>query len=119
MSRKYIYGPDEKRLLQITLAKNISPEAQSELLATALDGRNIHDVYLVCPKCDIPSGVEVIYKDPVDEAAMEAVWNGEIKLINDFDKNRNIEHNIECLNCNHTWVCHIERIPNIDDGICD
>ena len=98
------YCEDEKRRLQVTLAKNLSAEAQCELLATALDGRDIYDVYDFCPKCDIPSGVKVIYREPQDKETIEAVANGEIKSLSRLvDKNRNFDHNFECLNCHHTW----------------
>ena len=116
------YGPDEKRSFQITLAKNLSPEAQYEILATVLDGRDPNYVYFVCPKCDIRSGVELVYKGPnkilEDEDIIEAICNGEIKYIEfeqDF-KNRNVQHNCECLNCHHTWREDIERrtLPGLE-----
>ena len=95
---------DEKRRLQITLAKNISPEARYELLATALDGRDIYDVYNFCPKCEITSGVKVIHSEPQDEETIEAISNGEIKSARSFTHMAiNKDHNVVCLNCLHTW----------------
>jgi hypothetical protein len=109
------YGPDDKRRLQITLAKNLSPEAQYELLATVLDFRDPNEVYDQCPKCDIPSGVKVIYGDPPnDEATQEAIDNGEIqvKIHDEFSyKDKKNSHNYECLNCHHTWLDNSVRIP--------
>lgn len=114
------YGPDDKRRLQVTLAKNLSLEAQHELLATILDFRDPNEVYDQCPKCDIPSGVKILYAiPPDDEVILQAISDGEIivKEMDRFtDKNINYDHNYECLNCHHTWLDNSVRIslPNLE-----
>jgi len=97
----------KKRRLQVTLAKNLSSRAKHELLATALDGRDISETYEICPKCNVPAGLFISRGYPCDET-MRASANGELVLggcdigIDDT--------NYTCINCDHSW-----HSDNIDD----
>ena len=90
----------QKRLLQVSLAKNLSSRAKHELLATALDGRDILKTYEICPMCNVPAGLFISRGYPCDET-MRAAANGELELggcdigIDDS--------NYTCINCNHNW----------------
>ena len=90
----------KKRLSQIALAKNLSSKAKYELLATALDGRDILKTYEICPMCNVPAGLFISRGYPCDET-MRAAANGELELggcdigIDDS--------NYTCINCYHNW----------------
>jgi hypothetical protein len=106
----------QKRLLQITLAKNLSSRAKHELLATALDGRNILEAYEICPECNAPAGLFISRGYPCDET-MKAAANGELELggcdlgIDDPD--------YTCINCDHYWCSDIEDPYELDDSDSD
>lgn len=106
----------QKRLLQITLAKNLSSKAKHELLATALDGRDILEVYEICPECNVPAGLFISRGHPCPET-MRASANGELQLggcdIGDDDAN------FTCINCDHSWYSDIEDSYELDETDSD
>ena len=95
----------KKRCLQLGLAKNLSSRAKYELLATALDGRDILEVYEICPECNVPAGLFISRGYPCPET-MRASANGELELGGcDFDDH---DANFTCINCDHSWYSDIE-----------
>ena len=107
---------NQKRCLQITLAKNLSSRAKHELLATALDGRDILKTYEICPECNVPAGLFISRGYPC-EATMKASANGELELggcdigIDDA--------NFTCINCDHSWYSDIEDPYELEETDSD
>ena len=106
----------KKRLLQIATARNLSDKAKYELLATALDGRDILKTYEICPKCSVPSGLFISRGYPCEES-MRAAANGELELGGcdiGFD-----DANFTCINCEHSWYSDIEDPYELDETDSD
>ena len=114
MSDEDINEVYKKRRSQIALAKSLSSKAKHELLATALDGRDLYKTYITCPKCNVPAGLAVVYGYPSKET-MKAECNGEISLggcVIEADNFGNF-----CLNCNFTWnEDDLEGVDDLDDA---
>lgn len=106
----------KKRLAQIALAKKLSSRAKHELLATALDGRNIFEAYEICPECNVPAGLFISRGYPCEET-MRASANGELELGGcdiGYD-----DANFTCINCDHSWYSDIEDPYELDETDSD